>query len=248
MHTTTPGSGGGAACRPEQYDSASAASSFAQLLSECATPKPRLTVERSRWGSLELCREALRKHDYTSAKKRYENLLKTSLVQSNSRTAAKAMCDLAHLHLLLGETAQSDALYKSAYKEWKAIVRQAHSTAMMDYIHCLLDYSKFLRQAGRLEDALILEARVEQINPSTMNPYFAISRADLLAARGQDSEAADYYEQALLDVTMKHDLDLQLRVLDKLIPLYVRLKELQLADSMEHRRKELRKQKSARFL
>jgi tetratricopeptide (TPR) repeat protein len=249
MNITAPSSGAGAACRPDQYTSAahSANNLLSRLMSACSTKTKRPLLERSRWGTLELCREALRKRDFAEARTRYETLLQKAKAKHDCRTAAKVMCDLAYLQRLLGETAEADALYKEAYKEWKNLVVLPRSSAMLDYIHCLLDYGAFLRKDGRLADALQLEARVEQINPQTLNPYFAISRADLLEARGQDREAAEYYEQALLDVTMKHDLDLQLRILDKLVPLYLRLEHLQLAENMAYRRQQLRRNKNARL-
>jgi tetratricopeptide (TPR) repeat protein len=204
-------------------------------------------VARSRWGALELCREAMRKRDYFGANSRYEQLLRSARSRGDTRTAARVLCDLAFLYRILGETAKADVLYKDAYKAWKSLVAIDCVSSISDYIHCLLDYAAFLRNAGRCEDALKLEARAEQKNPLAFTPQFACSRAELLEARGQDQDAERAYEQALIDATMSPDFDLQLRVLNQLVPLYRRTGQTERADAMNNRRLRLQKIKSVRL-
>lgn len=214
-------------------------SPLAKLITACCVRKPKPKLSRARWGEIELCREALRMHDFNAAKEKYELLLEKARRRQDLRLQARVLNDLAYLHRIIGEVHRADELYKDAYRIWKSLQLTIYSPSLTDYMHCLLDYAAFLRTVGRHADAVQLEGQVGKISARAQTPYFVFSRAELLETRGQEQEAERAYEQCLVDAALKNDLDLQLRVFDKMVPLYRRLGQQDMTEAMERRRRRL---------
>src|SRR5262249_40107263 len=117
---------------------------LAKLLAACCAQKAKPKLDRSRWGEIEMCREALRAHDFASANSRYDALLHKARRRGDQRLEAKILGDLAFMHRILGDIQVADSYYKDAYRAWKSQQLTIYSPALSDYIHCVLDYAAFL--------------------------------------------------------------------------------------------------------
>lgn len=220
---------------------------LAKLITACCVIREKPKLDRLRWGEIELCREALRCREFARAKCLYQALLNKAQRRFDLFLEARVLNDLAFLHRLAGDVMNADLLYKRAYHVWKSVPAAAHTAALTDYSHCVLDYAAFLRTVGRHADAVQLENRIDELTAQLSPAYFTFSRAELLVARGQDEEAERAYEQCLVDAALSSDLDLQLRATDRIAPLYRRLGKEASAQTMEMQRHRLQAQRGERL-
>lgn len=187
---------------------------------------------RSRWGHKELAKEALRRGDYARAKLHLTNIKVNAEVRGDYRSAAIALNDLAWIQLLLGHTDRAGQCYKKTLEFWKNQRHDFKLSAINEYIFFIWDYAVFLRTQGEFTLAYQLEQRLEVMTTGMSNRQIAVNKADRLSERGQYFLAEQIYEDAFIDAGVRSDLSLQLKIADKLVPLYEASGRFQLAASL----------------
>jgi tetratricopeptide (TPR) repeat protein len=188
---------------------------------------------RSRWGHKELAKEALRRGDYARAKLHLTNIKVNAEARGDFKAAAVALNDLAWIHVLLGHTDKASHCYRKTLEFWKNQRSDFKLLALNEYIFFIWDYTVFLRTQGEFNLANQLEQRLEVLMTGMSNRQIAVNRADRLCERGQYFLAEQIYEDAFIESGVRNDLSLQLKIADKLVPLYQATGKQSLAASLQ---------------
>jgi hypothetical protein len=205
----------------DALSASSAPSDGAQSTGQSSQPKPTLKlVDRNRWGQRALAKTALVKRDFSLAKRHIDKLAKQAKSRKDMPAYASALNETAFINILMGKPDVASMLYRQIYEIWKTLRMQHNSVGFNDYMFFLWDYSVFLRNQN--EDALAerLEKKLERSTMGISMTFINFSRAERLADRGQFIMAEQFYEDAFVEAGLRKDLNMQLRIADRLAPVY----------------------------
>jgi hypothetical protein len=177
-------------------------------------------VDRNRWGQRALAKTALLKRDFTLAKRYIDKLATRAKDRKDMPAYASALNETAFINILMGKPDVAQMLYRQIHEIWKSLRMAHNSVGFNDYMFFLWDYSVFLRNQN--EDALAerLEKKLERLTMGMSMTFIHFSRAERLADRGQFNMAEQFYEDAFVEAGMHKDLNMQLRIADRLAPVY----------------------------
>lgn len=193
---------------------------YANRVSSPAVVSASANTDRNRWGQRAIAKTALLQRDFSLAKQCMDRIAEKANRRNDLPALARALNESAFIHILMGKVNASDTLYKRAHEIWKFLRIERNSVGFNDYIFFLWDYSVFLRNKGDVEMAQRLEKRLERLTSNLPRTHLNYSRAERLADRGQYVIAEQFYEDAFVEAGTCKDLNMQLRIADRLAPVY----------------------------
>ena len=184
-------------------------------------PKPLLKpADRNRWGQRALTKTALLKRDFSLAKRHIDKVAATAKARKDLPAYASALNELAFINILMNKTDIAAMIYRQTYEIWKTLRMQHNSVGFNDYMFFLWDYAVFLRNESEVALATRLELKLERLSSGLQMTFIHFSRAERLADRGQFVMAEQFYEDAFVEAGMRKDLNMQLRIAERLAPVY----------------------------
>jgi hypothetical protein len=189
----------------------------------CAGVSPSMvpkSVDRNRWGQRALAKTALLKRDFSLAKRYIDGVAQKARDRKDLRAYARALNESAFINILMNKVDVAAIIYKQIYDIWKSLRVERNSVGFNDYMFFLWDYSVFLRNQGEENWAERLEKKLERIAIDLPVAFINFSRAERLADRGQFAIAEQFYEDAFVEAGVHKDLNMQLRIVDRLAPVY----------------------------
>lgn len=192
-----------------------------ERLSVDLPPKAILSpLDRNRWGQRALAKTALVKRDFSLAKRHIDKIASKAKDRKDMPAYASALNEVAFINILMGKPDVASMVYKQIYELWKSLRMAHNSIGFNDYMFFLWDYSVFLRRENENGMAERLEKKLERLTIGMPMTYINFSRAERLADRGQFIMAEQFYEDAFVEAGMRDDLSMQLRIADRLAPVY----------------------------
>ncbi|HEY9678379.1 MAG TPA: hypothetical protein V6C76_10240 [Drouetiella sp.] len=199
-----------------------------------AAPKvvPKPLIDRNRWGHRALAKTALLKRDFSQAKRYFDNVATKARERKDMVAYARAMNETAFIHILMSKLDTAAIIYKLVYETWRAQRIQRNSLGFNDYMFFLWDYAVFLRNHGEFAQAQRIELKLERFTVGLPMTYVFFSRAERLADRGQFVLAEQIYEDAFMNAGLENDLNMQLRIAERLAPVYHATGKTEIAESL----------------
>jgi hypothetical protein len=189
-------------------------------------------ADRNRWGQRALAKTALLKRDFSLAKRYIDTIAEKAQERKDLPAFASALNESAFIHILMNKPDVADTIYKQIYDIWKSLRIERNSIGFNDYMFFLWDYAVFLRNKGDEGLAQRLEKKLERLTDGLPMTYVNFSRAERMADRGQFIIAEQFYEDAFVEAGMRKDLNMQLRIADRLAPVYQITGKTEIAESL----------------
>lgn len=177
-------------------------------------------VDRNRWGQRALTKTAFLQRDLTLAKRYLDSVAQKAKLRKDMPAYASALNELAYVNILQGKTDIALFTFKQIQDIWKDLHVQPNSIGFNNYIFFLWDYALFLRGQGENAMADRLDLKLERLSTGLPRAFVCFSRAERLADRGQFALAEQFYEEAFIEAGLRKDLNMQLRVAERLAPVY----------------------------
>ncbi|MBS2004127.1 MAG: hypothetical protein JST44_21660 [Cyanobacteria bacterium SZAS LIN-5] len=205
-------------------------------------PKPILSpLDRNRWGQRALAKTALVKRDFTLAKRHIDKIATKAKDRKDMPAYASALNEVAFINILMGKPDVAAMVYKQIYEIWMSLRMAHNSFGFNDYMFFLWDYSVFLRNQNEDAVAERLEKKLERLTTGMPMTFINFSRAERLADRGQFVMAEQFYEDAFVEAGIRKDVSMQLRIADRLAPVYQITGKAQVAEHLFEKRARLDK-------
>ncbi len=211
-----------------------------EALPAALPPKPILNlVDRNRWGQRALAKTALLKRDFSLAKRYIDRLATKAKDRKDTPAYASALNEIAFINILMGKPDVASMVYRQIYEIWKSLRMEHNSVGFNDYMFFLWDYSVFLRNQNEVGLAERLEKKLERLTLGMPMTFINFSRAERLADRGQFAMAEQFYEDAFVEAGLRKDLNMQLRIADRLAPVYQITGKSEIAENLYERRAQM---------
>jgi hypothetical protein len=199
--------------------------------------KPILrSADRNRWGQRALTKTALLQRDFTLAKRQIDKVAAKAKDRKDVPAYASALNESAFINILMNKPDVAGMIYKQIYELWKSLRIQHNSVGFNDYMFFLWDYAVFLRNQSEDGMAARLEMKLDRLTTGLPMTFVHFSRAERLADRGQFVMAEQFYEDAFVEAGMRKDLNMQLRIADRLAPVYQLTGKSDIAESLREQK------------
>lgn len=193
-------------------------------------------TDRNRWGQRALTKTALLRRDFSLAKRHIDKVAASAKARRDLPAYASALNELAFINILMNKSDVAAMIYRQTYDIWKSLRMQHNSVGFNDYMFFLWDYAVFLRNESEDALAMRLELKLERLTTGLQMTFVNFSRAERLADRGQFVMAEQFYEDAFMEAGIRKDLNMQLRIADRLAPVYQVTGKAHVAESLREQR------------
>lgn len=211
---------------------------FAGHLAPKPVPK---TADRNRWGQRALAKTALLKRDFSQAKKYIDAVAQKAKDRKDQPAYARALNESAFIHILMNKLDAAAIIYRQVYEIWRGLRMERNSVGFNEYTFFLWDYGVFLRNSGEIALAQRIESKLERLTNGFPMTFVYFSRAERLADRGQFIMAEQFYEDAFDEAELHRDLNMQLKIADRLSPVYQLTGKSDIAESLVHQKATMNK-------
>lgn len=189
-------------------------------------------ADRNRWGQRALAKTALLRRDFSLAKRYIDKIAQKAQERRDLPAYASALNESAFIHILMNKLDVAETIYKQIHDIWKSLRIERNSIGFNDYMFFLWDYAVFLRNQGEDGLAQRLEKKLERLTDGLPMTYVNFSRAERMADRGQFVIAEQFYEDAFVEAGMRKDMNMQLRIADRLAPVYQLTGKAEIAENL----------------